>query len=70
MSTLIFPRDRPNDATYAGIAAQLEVGLIRIVQERRFGKDRRVVIGARQHGQRSEQRRKSYAWTFPIKVAL
>ncbi len=33
--TLIFPADRPGDATYAALAAQVEAGVARVVQERR-----------------------------------
>ena len=33
--TLVFPADRPGDATYASLAAQVECGLARVVQDRR-----------------------------------
>ena len=33
--TLLFPADRPGDATYASLAAQTEAGMARVVQDRR-----------------------------------
>ena len=33
--TLLFPADRPGDATYAALAAQVEAGMARVIQERR-----------------------------------
>ena len=39
--TLVFPADRPGDATYASLAAQTEAGLVRVVQERRTGRGKR-----------------------------
>ncbi|HAM53943.1 MAG TPA: hypothetical protein DCQ64_00450 [Candidatus Rokubacteria bacterium] len=39
--TLVFPADRPGDATYASLAAQTEAGLVRVVQERRTGHGQR-----------------------------
>ena len=38
--TVIFPADRPGDATYASLAAQAEAGLARVVQDRRAGQRR------------------------------
>ena len=59
--TLIFPADRPGDATYASLAAQVEVGLARVVQERRAGQERRERKGPWEHGQRGAQRRQAGA---------
>ena len=39
--TLIFPADRSGDATYASLAAQVEAGLLQVVQERRTGRGQR-----------------------------
>ena len=39
--TVVFPRDRAGDATYAALAAQVEAGLARVVQERRTGRGQR-----------------------------
>ena len=41
MLTLVFPADRLGDATYASLAAQVEAGLARVVQERRTGRGKR-----------------------------
>jgi len=70
---LIFPADRPGDATYASLAAQTEAGLVRVVQERREFADRRSAQNRRQrneplpvgtggrraHKQRRSQRRQA-----------
>jgi len=65
--TVVFPPDRPGDATYASLAAQTEAGLAHVVQERRChhaerrsGKDRRERQEAREHGERAAQRRHAY----------
>ena len=68
--TVVFPRDRAGDATYASLAAQVEAGMARVVQERRCerlphgdrrsGKDRRERQEAREHGERAAQRRHAY----------
>ena len=63
---LLFPPDRPGDATYAGIAAQVEAGLARLVQERRTGRDRRGHRMPREHGPRGAQRRQA----APLPVGL
>ena len=69
--TVVFPRDRPGSATYASLAAQVEAGLVRVVQERRGCADRRSAQerrlhheplppgtgGRRAHKQRRAQRR-------------
>ena len=71
--TVVFPRDRPGSATYASLAAQVEAGLARIVQERRDCSERRSIqerrqrwdplpVGAggrRAHKQRRAQRRQA-----------
>ena len=57
--TLLFPADRPGDATYASLAAQVEVGLARVVQERRAGQERRERKAPWEHGQRGAQRRQA-----------
>ena len=57
--TLLFPADRPGSATWSSIAAQVEAGLVQVVQERRHGKDRREHRIAREHGQRGAQRRQA-----------
>lgn len=59
--TLIFPADRPGDAPYASLAAQVEAGLAHAVQERRAGRDRREHHLSREHGQRGSQRRQAVA---------
>ena len=64
--TLVFPRDRPGSATYASLAAQVEAGTCRVVQERRTGKDRREHGIPREHGQRGAQRRQ--AAPLPVSV--
>ena len=65
MNILILPRDRPGDATYAGIAAQIESGTIQVIQARRVGRERRQEKSFREHEQRAEQRRRIYAWPIP-----
>jgi len=55
--TVVFPRDRPGDATYASLAAQVEAGLARVVQDRRCG-NRRKLVSAREHGQRMGAQRR------------
>ena len=57
--TLIFPADRPGDATYASLAAQIEAGLAQVVQERRAGQERRERKAPWEHGQRGLQRRQA-----------
>ena len=57
--TLIFPADRPGSATWASLAAQVEAGMARVVQERRCGADRRERRQAWEHGQRGAQRRQA-----------
>ena len=47
--TVVFPADRPGDATYASLAAQVEAGMARVVQERRTGNTRKVRWGDRPH---------------------
>ena len=59
MLTLVFPRDRAGDATYASLAAQVEAGMARVVQERRTGQDRRERKVVWEHGQRGLQRRQA-----------
>lgn len=57
--TLVFPRDRAGDATYASLAAQVEAGCAQVVQERRTGQERRGRRVAWEHGQRGAQRRQA-----------
>ena len=71
--TLVFPADRVGDATYASLAAQVEAGLARVVQERRDCSERRSTQerrlhheplppgtgGRRAHKQRRAQRRQA-----------
>ena len=57
--TLVFPRDRAGDATYASLAAQVEAGCAQVVQERRTGQERRWRRVAWEHGQRGAQRRQA-----------
>ena len=64
--TLVFPKDRDGSATYAALAAQVEAGTCRVVQERRTGKDRREQRVAWEHGQRGAQRRQ--AAPLPVTV--
>ncbi len=66
--TLVFPRDRAGDATYASLAAQVEAGCARVVQERRSGKDRREETIRWEHGQRGMQRRQ--AAPLPVKLPM
>ena len=78
--TLVFPADRPGSATYASLAAQVEAGLVRVVQdrrchhdERRSGEDRRQRQGVREHGGRAAQRRHAYPQrrqAVPLPVGL
>ena len=56
---VVFPADRPGDATYASLAAQVEAGLARVVQERRAGQERRERKAPWEHGQRGLQRRQA-----------
>jgi len=49
--TVVFPADRPEDATYASLAAQVEAGLARVIQDRRCG-NRRKLVSAREYGRR------------------
>ncbi|OGL16748.1 MAG: hypothetical protein A3K12_04075 [Candidatus Rokubacteria bacterium RIFCSPLOWO2_12_FULL_71_19] len=67
-TTLILPRDRPGDGAYAALAAQLEAGVVRVVQDRRAGPDRRQDRSFREHGQRTGQRRRMVALPVLIKV--
>lgn len=57
--TVVFPADRPGSATYASLAAQVEAGQARVVQDRRSGKDRRERKTVWDHGQRGAQRRQA-----------
>ena len=66
--TLVFPADRPGDATYASLAAQVEAGACRVVQERRTGTDRRERRVAWEHGQRGAQRRQ--AAPLPVRLPM
>ena len=65
---LIFPADRPGDATYASLAAQVEAGLVRVVQERRTSRDRREHAERWEHGQRGAQRRQ--ATPLPVSARI
>ncbi len=68
--TLLFPADRPGDATYASLAAQVQAGQARVVQERRSGKDRREHSLPREHGQRGAQRRQMTPLPVSIRVVM
>jgi len=66
--TVVFPPDRPGDATYASLAAQVEAGMAHVVQERRAGAERRSGHDRRKrqqplpvgtHGQRAVKLRRS-----------
>ena len=65
---LLLPADRPGDATWAAIAAQIEAGMARVVQERRTGQDRRERRVAWEHGQRGAQRRQ--AAPLPVRLPM
>lgn len=66
--TLVFPPDRPGDATYASLAAQVEAGCARVVQERRVGRDRREHRIPWEHGKRGAQRRQ--AAPLPVRLPM
>ena len=68
--TLIFPADRPGSATYASLAAQVEAGLVQVVQDRRTGQDRREHKSAWEHGQRGAQRRRAVPLAVGAKIVL
>ena len=67
---LILPRDRPGDATYASLAAQIEAGLVTVIQDRRAIRDRRIGPSVREHGQRATQRRQTYPYPVPMRMVL
>ena len=68
--TLIFPADRPGDATYASLAAQIEAGLAQVVQERRAGQERRERKAPWEHGQRGLQRRQAVPLPAGVRIVV
>ncbi len=66
--TLILPADRPGDATYAALAAQIEAGLARVVQERRQ-QERRSRKG-RDEGNVIETRGDQRRQAVPLEIGL
>ena len=82
--TVVFPRDRAGDATYASLAAQVQAGMARVVQERRGCSERRsaqerrqrwdpLPVGAggrRAHKQRGAQRRQAVPLPVGLKMVV
>lgn len=70
--TLILPADRPDSANWASIAAQIEAGLARVVQERR--REERRSRKGRDEGDRIEtrgdQRRRAEPLPVSVRVVL
>ncbi len=66
--TLVFPRDRDGSATYAALAAQVEAGTCRVVQERRTTRERRTESQRWEHGRRGMQRRQ--AAPLPVRLPM
>ncbi len=56
---LVFQRGGPDVGLVAGLAAQIEAGMARVVIDRRTGRDRRHERAAREHGMRAAQRRQA-----------